>query len=165
MKDRHSNPDLPANAALEVLLHNGWRFSGDVRLSPKTVYVHLGTTTQEIPRGSVKEIVLEPIYFDFNKFDLRQKDREILERNIQKLKENPQAKIRVEGNCDERGTVEYNLALGEKRARAAKEHMVKMGVAEDRLETISYGKEKSQHCTDDKCWSKDRRDDFVLVSQ
>jgi peptidoglycan-associated lipoprotein len=113
----------------------------------------------------VKEIVLEPIYFDFDKFNLRPKDREILERNIQKLKENPEAKIRVEGNCDERGTVEYNLALGEKRARTAKDYLVKMGIPESRLETLSYGKEKSKHCTDDKCWSKDRRADFVLVSR
>jgi peptidoglycan-associated lipoprotein len=112
-----------------------------------------------------KEIVLEPIYFDFDKFDLRPKDREILDRNIQKLKEDPEAIIRIEGNCDERGTVEYNLALGDKRARAAKDYLIKLGVAEDRLTTISYGKEKSKHCTDDKCWCKDRRVDFVLVSQ
>jgi peptidoglycan-associated lipoprotein len=113
----------------------------------------------------VKEIVLEPIYFDFDKYDLRPGDREILNRNIQVLSENPGAKIRVEGNCDERGTVEYNLALGEKRARAAKDYLVKLGVAEDRISIISYGKEKSKRCKDDRCWSKDRRDDFVLISR
>lgn len=113
----------------------------------------------------VKEIVLEPTYFDFDKFDLRPGDREILNRNIQALRENPEAKIRVEGNCDERGTVEYNLALGDKRARAAKDYLVKLGVAEDRISIISYGKEKSNRCKNDACWSKDRRADFVIVSQ
>ncbi|KPK75090.1 MAG: hypothetical protein AMJ89_04860 [candidate division Zixibacteria bacterium SM23_73] len=117
------------------------------------------------PPPPPKEIVLEPIYFDFNKYDLRPGDREILNRNIQTLTENPGAKIRVEGNCDERGTVEYNLALGDKRARAAKDYLIKLGVAEDRLTTISYGKEKSKHCTDNKCWYKDRRVDFVLISR
>ncbi len=112
-----------------------------------------------------KEIVLEPIYFDFDKFDLRPGDREILNRNIQALKENPGAKIRVEGNCDERGTVEYNLALGDKRARAAKNYLVELGVAEDRISIISYGEEKSNRCKNDACWSKDRRADFVIVSQ
>jgi peptidoglycan-associated lipoprotein len=113
----------------------------------------------------VKEIVLEPIYFDYNKFDLRPGDQEILNRNIQKLKEDPQAKIRVEGNCDERGTVEYNLPLGEKRANVARDYLIKLGVAPDRITILSYGKEKAKHCTDDNCWYKDRRADFVLVSQ
>jgi peptidoglycan-associated lipoprotein len=121
------------------------------------------TPTTEPPE--VKEIVLEPIYFDYNKFDLRPGDQEILNRNIQKLKEDPQAKIRVEGNCDERGTVEYNLALGEKRAGVARDYLVKMGVPEDRIQTLSYGKEKSKPCTNEECWSKDRRDDFVIISK
>ena len=114
----------------------------------------------------VKEIVLEPIYFDFDKFDLRPGDREILNRNIQALSENPGAKIRVEGNCDERGTVEYNLALGDKRARAAKDYLVKLGVAEDRITAISYGKERPKYPGhNEQAWAKNRRADFVIISR
>ncbi len=113
----------------------------------------------------VKEIILQPIYFDFDKYNLRPGDREILNKNAQVLKENPTVKMRIEGNCDERGTVEYNLALGEKRARAAKDYLVKMGIDPDKITIISYGKEKSMRCRDDACWSKDRRDDFMIISR
>lgn len=108
---------------------------------------------------------MEPIYFDFDKYDLRARDKEILDRNAQTLKENPTATIRIEGNCDERGTVEYNIPLGENRARAAKDYLVKLGIDPDKISILSYGKEKAKHCTDDKCWSKDRRDDFILISR
>ncbi len=113
----------------------------------------------------LKQEDLQPIYFDFDKYDLRQGDREILNRNAQMLREFPTVKIRIEGNCDERGTVEYNLALGEKRARAAKDYLVNLGIDPDRISIITYGKEKASHCYNEECWQKDRRDDFVIVSQ
>jgi peptidoglycan-associated lipoprotein len=124
----------------------------------------------EIPREEVEsELVtqedIQPIYFDFDKYDLRPGDREILNRNAKVLKENPSVKIRIEGNCDERGSVEYNLALGERRAHAAREYLINLGINSARITTISYGKEKCKHCYNDECWSKDRRDDFVIVSQ
>jgi peptidoglycan-associated lipoprotein len=127
-------------------------------------------SSPEIPKEEVtKKVItpddLPPIYFDFDKYELRRGDREILNRNAQVLKENPTVKIRIEGNCDERGTVEYNLALGERRARAAMDYLVNLGIDPGRITIISYGKERCQHCSNEECWSKDRRDDFIIVSQ
>jgi peptidoglycan-associated lipoprotein len=124
-------------------------------------------TPPEIPKEEVTKITqedLKPIYFDFDKYDLRPGDREILNLNAVVLKENPTVKIRIEGNCDERGTVEYNLALGERRASAARDYLINLGVDKDRISIITYGKERSSHCYNDDCWSKDRRDDFIIVS-
>jgi peptidoglycan-associated lipoprotein len=118
------------------------------------------------PPPPPKEIVLEPIYFNFDRADLRPQDREVLNRNIQALRENPGATIRIEGNCDEKGNVEYNIGLGERRARAAKEYLISSGVPEEQIiSIISNGKEKSKRCLDDTCWSRDRRVDFVLISR
>jgi peptidoglycan-associated lipoprotein len=132
---------------------------------PETPTTPPEVPTEEVTREEVTQKDLQPIHFDFDKYDLRGGDREILNRNAQVLKENPTVKIRIEGNCDERGTVEYNLALGEKRARAAKDYLVNLGIDPDRITFITYGKEKAQHCTNDRCWQKDRRDDFMIVSQ
>jgi peptidoglycan-associated lipoprotein len=120
---------------------------------------------EEVERELVTQADLQPIYFDFDKYDLRPGDRQILSQNAKILKENPTVKIRIEGNCDERGTVEYNLALGENRARAAKDYLTNLGIDPGRITIISYGKEKCKHCYNDDCWSKDRRDDFMIVSQ
>jgi peptidoglycan-associated lipoprotein len=124
-------------------------------------------TPPEIPKEEVTKITqedLKPIYFDFDKYDLRPGDREILNLNSVVLKENPTVKIRIEGNCDERGTVEYNLALGERRASAARDYLINLGITSERISIITYGKEKASHCYNDDCWSKDRRDDFIIVS-
>jgi peptidoglycan-associated lipoprotein len=127
------------------------------------------TTPPEIPTEEVtKEEIqkdLQPIHFDFDRYALRPEDRDILSRNAQVLKENPAVKIRIEGNCDERGTVEYNLALGEKRARAAMDYLVNLGVSADRVSIITYGKERANRCHNEGCWSGDRRDDFMILSQ
>ena len=128
-------------------------------------------TPPEIPKEEVtkKEITqedLQPIYFDFDKYSLRSGDRETLNRNARVLKENPTVRIRIEGNCDERGTVEYNLALGEKRARAAKDYLANLGISADRITIISYGKERPKYSGhNEEAWSKNRRDDFVIMSQ
>jgi peptidoglycan-associated lipoprotein len=113
----------------------------------------------------LKQADLQPIYFDFDKYDLRPGDREILNRNAQMLKEFPSASIRIEGNCDERGTRKYNLQLGERRAQSAKDYLTNLGIDPGRIQTKSFGKEKASHCYNDGCWQKDRRDDFIIVSQ
>ena len=121
-----------------------------------------------LPKEEVKKLTqadLQPIYFDFDKYDLRGGDREILNRNALKLKEFPKAMIKIEGNCDERGTVEYNVVLGEDRARAAKDYLVKLGIDKDRIEIHTWGKSKAKRCQNEDCWQKDRRDDFIIVSQ
>ncbi|MGB8656668.1 MAG: peptidoglycan-associated lipoprotein Pal [Candidatus Zixiibacteriota bacterium] len=137
---------------------------------PKTTQAETPTTPEtpkeEVTKKTITQEDLQPIYFDFDKYDLRPGDREILNRNAAVLKENPTVKTRIEGNCDERGTVEYNLALGEKRASAAREYLIDLGIDADRITTISYGKEKPQYPGhDEEAWSKNRRDDFVIVSQ
>jgi len=107
-----------------------------------------------------------PIYFDFDKSELREDARATLSELAQWLKDNPTVRVRVDGNCDERGSNEYNLALGENRAASAKKYLVYLGISPDRLETMSYGEEKPV-CTEsnESCWSKNRRDDFTIIAK
>jgi len=104
---------------------------------------------------------LEAVYFDFDKYVIMPEGREALKRNAEWLQKNAGAKVVVEGNCDERGTNEYNMALGQRRADAAAKYLVDLGVAKDRVGTVSFGEEKPI-CTEsnEACWSKNRRDDF-----
>lgn len=116
-------------------------------------------------QSSVAEAALETVYFDFDKSDLRQDTRNALNRNAEVLlKSHPNAKVRIEGHCDERGSAEYNLALGERRATSALQYLITLGVKADRLSTISYGKEKpAVQGHDEAAWAKNRRAEFVIV--
>ena len=112
---------------------------------------------------------IEDAYFDYDKAALRpdavstlQSDSEEL-RDI--LKDYPDYKLTIEGHCDERGSAEYNMALGEKRAESAKDYLVQVGIPGDQLHVVSYGKEQAQHCTDDSCWQKDRNIHIVAMNQ
>jgi peptidoglycan-associated lipoprotein len=104
-------------------------------------------------------------YFDYDKSNIRDDAQSVLTRNAAALKtimsDFPNAVITVEGHCDERGSAEYNLALGDRRATSAKEFLVELGVSDSRLRTISYGKERPQ-CTasDESCWQRNRRAHF-----
>jgi peptidoglycan-associated lipoprotein len=106
----------------------------------------------------------QDIYFDFDKADLRPDSRQTLARLAEAMKAHPNWKVRIEGNCDERGSTEYNLALGERRAGAARDALVQAQVPAASLATISFGKEKPV-CTESNegCWQKNRRDHFTLV--
>ncbi len=105
---------------------------------------------------------LKPIYFDFDKAFIRSDARSVMKANAEWLKSHPNAKVRIEGNCDERGTIEYNQALGQRRAAAAKKYLTDLGISAKRISLISYGKEKPvcKEGTED-CWQKNRRDEFV----
>ncbi len=105
---------------------------------------------------------LQPIYFDFDKSFIRDDAKSVMKANAEWLKANPKVKIKIEGNCDERGTKEYNQALGQRRAASAKKYLTDMGISAGRISLISYGKEKPT-CTDstESCWQKNRRDDLV----
>lgn len=105
---------------------------------------------------------MREVYFDFDQYDLDNEDRATLRASADWLKKNPSTRAQIEGHCDERGTNEYNLALGAKRAQAAQNYLVSLGVAENRLSTISYG-EEIPVCRDarESCWQKNRRDRFV----
>lgn len=102
--------------------------------------------------------LLADVHFDYDKADIREGDRQILAKNAEALKKFDFLRVTVEGHCDERGTVEYNLALGEKRAKAAHDYLVSLGVGADRLKTVSYGKEVPvcQQSTEE-CWARNRR--------
>ena len=105
----------------------------------------------------------DAVYFDFDSSLLREDARPLLQQLAEKVKANKNAKIRIEGNCDERGTQEYNLGLGAHRADAAKKYLLSLGVPSSRIETVSYGAEKPKYTAhDEDAWSKNRRDDFVL---
>lgn len=105
---------------------------------------------------------LKPIYFDFDKSFIRDDAKDVIKANAAWLKAHPNVKIRIEGNCDERGTKEYNQALGQRRAASAKKYLADMGISSNRISLISYGKEKPV-CTEstESCWQKNRKDDFV----
>ena len=126
------------------------------------------TTQQSQKTSSMAELqsALEKIYFDFDSANLSEPSRSTLAKNAAVLAKESAVKIRIEGNCDERGSAEYNLALGERRAKAAQQYLVTMGVKADRLSVISYGKEKPAVKGDDEAaWAKNRRDEFVVVTK
>jgi len=106
---------------------------------------------------------LEAIYFDFDKYTIKTEGREALKRNAEWLQKNADKKVVIEGNCDERGTNEYNMALGQRRADAAAKYLMDLGIAKDRVSMVSYGEEKPI-CKEasEECWSKNRRDDFIV---
>ena len=109
----------------------------------------------------VREVSFETVYFDYDKSDLREDMRDILAGHARKLKDNPGIKLRIEGHCDERGTIEYNLALGERRANNVKMYLINYGVAPERLATISYGKERPVAMgSDEAAWAQNRRAEF-----
>lgn len=107
---------------------------------------------------------LREIYFDFDRYDLRADARETLDANADWLKINSSVRVQIEGHCDERGTNEYNMALGAKRAQAARDYLVSRGMAAEQLSTISYGEELPV-CREqtEECWQRNRRDRFVIV--
>ena len=118
--------------------------------------------TDEIERMGL----LGEIHFDYDKADVREGDRAVLSKNAEVLKKFDFLKVTLEGHCDERGTVEYNLALGERRAKAAYDYVVSLGVPADRLKTVSYGKEV-QVCNDanEACWQRNRRAKFTITGK
>ncbi len=110
--------------------------------------------------------LIKDIHFDFDKYDIRAGDTEILKGNAALLMKHPRVKIQIEGHCDERGTIEYNLALGERRANSAKKYLISLGISADRISTISYGKEKPlDPGHTEEAWAKNRRAHTVILSK
>ncbi len=118
------------------------------------------------PPPMLKAEQLISVYFDFDKFDLRADTKAGLDVNYDLMQQFPNAIIKIEGHCDERGTVEYNMSLGDKRARAAMDYLVNRGIPANRLSTISYGKERPIDMGhSEEAWQKNRRCEFKIVSQ
>jgi peptidoglycan-associated lipoprotein len=109
---------------------------------------------------------LKPAFFDYDRADIRPDAKDALNADGEFLRKWPTLKVTLEGHCDERGTREYNMALGQRRAAAAKEYLVSLGIDASRLATISYGKERP-FCTEhnEECWQKNRRAHFVVTAK
>ena len=127
-----------------------------------------GEITPQVAREAETKAVpqLGDIHFDFDKSDIRADSREILQKNADWLQNNPDIKIQIEGHCDERGTAEYNLALGERRAMSTKKYLISLGMSADRIYTISYGEElpiDPNHGED--AWAKNRRAHFLVITK
>jgi len=127
-----------------------------------------GSSLERAKRGLGPEEngILKDVHFGFDRYDLDSEGRDILARNVEWLRQNPRAKIELEGHCDSRGTIEYNLGLGAKRAKSVKDYYVGQGIGADRLSTISYGKELPL-CQEenDACWARNRRVHAVLLGK
>jgi peptidoglycan-associated lipoprotein len=124
--------------------------------------------SSSIVPGSAEDLrvnVGDTVHFDYDRYEILESDRAVLQRQASWLAKYPQVRVTVEGHCDERGTREYNLALGARRANAVKEYLVSLGVASGRLETISYGKEHPM-CTEssESCYAQNRRGVTTITS-
>lgn len=126
-----------------------------------------GSSLDQFKRGTLgkdEEGPLQAIHFGYDSYELSDNARELLRLNADWLRENPKAKIEIEGHTDSRGTVEYNLALGAKRATAARDYLVTLGISGERITTISYGKELPLcHEETPACWEENRRARFVVL--
>ena len=137
--------------------------------TPITQAAPAPAATQQAQKASSTaqlQSALEKIYFDFDSANLSESARGTLTKNNAALINVSSAKIRIEGNCDESGSAEYNLALGERRAKSAQQYLIALGVKPDRLSITSYGKEKpAVKGSDEAASAKNRRDEFVVVTQ
>jgi len=161
-----SRPVSPADSVTYSITATGPGGSADAS-------VHVTVTAAPPPAPpAARESTLDELfnqevvdaYFDLDKADVRADARDALSKTAQFLRSYPQVKVVVEGHCDERGSTEYNLALGDRRAQAAKDFLVSLGVPADRMQTVSYGKERP-FCSDhtETCWQQNRRAHFVMA--
>jgi peptidoglycan-associated lipoprotein len=124
---------------------------------------------KEPPKEETKpgiELSFKTVYFDFDKYNIRSNQREMIAHNANVLEAYPNVKVLIVGNCDERGTIEYNLALGDKRAHTVKEYLRNYGINGDRLSTLSYGEEEPvDPGHNEVAWAKNRRAEFKIVQK
>jgi len=125
-----------------------------------------GTDDKAFPNGTIgtnEKGPLSDIHFAYNEYTFEAQDGSVLRSNATWLQTNGQSRVQIEGHCDERGSEEYNIALGAKRAQAGKDYLVTLGIASSRISTISYGKElPACQDHDESCWSQNRRDHFAV---
>ncbi|MFH1038693.1 MAG: peptidoglycan-associated lipoprotein Pal [PVC group bacterium] len=150
-----STPEPTATPEQQMAALEGW----DIPLEPMTEGIAFTEPTAE------DALILRDIHFDFDKSNIKDPDRAILEGVSAWLFERPEAILQIEGHCDERGTKEYNLALGERRSLSVRSFLTGLAVNPDRLHTISYGEEKPV-CAEstEECWAKNRRAHFLVAS-
>jgi len=155
----------PANSTTYTITASGPGGSAD---SSVRVTVNQPPPPVEQPKGpSIEELFAQNVkdaYFDFNKADIRADAREALGKTADFLRQYPQVRVKIEGRCDERGSTEYNLVLGDRRANAVKNYLVQLGISADRLNPVSLGKEQplcNEH--NEECWQRNRVGHFVMV--
>jgi peptidoglycan-associated lipoprotein len=157
----------PADSTTYTITATGPGGSADA-----TVHISVTTPAPATPTGkaapsSIQDLFnreVKDAFFDYDKADIRADARDALSQTAQFLRSYPQVKVGIEGHCDERGSTEYNLALGDRRAASAKQFLVSLGIAANRMETVSYGKERpfcSDHTED--CWKQNRRAHFIMA--
>ena len=136
-------------------------------MAPEPIVEDEYSRLQKMDSAALEQMgLLQDVFFDFDSAELRDQDRETLNRNAQRLKDLDFLRVTVEGHADERGTVDYNLALGERRARAAHDYLLTLGVPADRMKLVSYGKEipTCRESTED-CWARNRRGHFAITGK
>ncbi len=165
---------LASMVSMLVLPGCGWRRSGRDALLDEKGYgeaiteeelAALGIDPAAPARGMefAESRRLQTVYFPFDSSDIQPETRRALDANVEALMENPRVSIMVEGHCDERGTVEYNLALGQRRADSVRRYLVASGISPERVFTISYGKERpADPRSNEEAWAKNRRAEFKV---
>jgi peptidoglycan-associated lipoprotein len=142
----------------------------ETRVSPPPAAAPRDVEVGDVMATDIAELntkgYLKDAYFDYDQSDLREDARGSLSGNAEWLKRYPSIQVLIEGHCDERGTSAYNLALGDRRANAAREYLDSLGIASSRIRTVSYGKERPA-CTEssESCWQQNRRAHFVITAK
>ncbi len=147
--------------ALVVALAAGFGCSKKMAAEPGNVDSGISPEMQ----AAIQQITDGRVLFAFDKYSIQPQYQEVLKNKAELMKKFSTIRVRIEGNCDERGTQEYNLALGERRARAAYDYLMTMGVPASQLETVSFGKENpAVQGHGESAWSQNRRDDFRVIA-
>ncbi len=161
-------------AERKIYMPNGKDLDGQLTPQEKTQTSEIKQKEEEeiLSASKISEIIrklqeeIGDIYFDYDKYDIRQGDIPILKKVASALQKYPKLRLIIEGHCDERGTNEYNFALGQKRANSAKNYLISLGISSSRIDIISYGEEKPV-CSEqnETCWQKNRRAHFVFIEE
>ena len=132
------------------------------RVTVTAATVTTTTTTTNQTEAQLFAQTIKDVFFDYDSYDISQQYQRVLQADASFLKQHPNMKFLIEGHCDERGSTEYNLALGDNRANSIKQALISLGISADRIRTISYGKERP-FCTEstEACWAQNRRGHFV----
>jgi len=145
--------------------------SGGANLAPTEVPVtdaNSGLQNRDMnfdANGQLRGALGDPVYFAFDRDEIKKTEQPKLQAAKDYLDKNPQVRLLIEGHCDWRGTSEYNLGLGDRRANEAKKYLISLGVSPDKLETLSKGSEEAKKNADASTMEKDRRDDLVVLKQ
>jgi peptidoglycan-associated lipoprotein len=160
-----SNTVTPSSSITYTITATGP--GGSAQSSARITISQPPPATSSAPTQTMEEMFAKEVqdaYFDLDRADIKGDARTALTKTGEFLRSYPQIKVMIEGHCDERGSTEYNLALGDRRAQSAKEFLVSLGIAADRMQTVSYGKEKP-FCTqsNEDCWKQNRRAHFAMA--